>query len=178
MPSLETQPGPRAAHTKTKHRYRHLQRQTLWLILLIVAGGLLAVGWEWRRFETIQQRDRLELRLMQHGAHSCDRFRLEGKDWVWATARGDAGLEALTALSDLQILELTDSRVTDAGIKHLPAFRRLERLRLDGTDVTDAGLKYLQRMPQLRYVSLFATQVTERGVAELKTALPEAEILW
>lgn len=178
MPSLETAPVPIAEQARTDRCGCRFRWRIWWLIVLIVAGGLLAVGAEWRQLERIRQRDRLEASLVKHGAHSCDRFRFEGKDWVWATAKSDAGLKALEELSDLQILDLTDSRVTDAGLSHLKAFPRLERLRLDGADVTDAGLEHLKGMRQLRYVFLFATQVTERGVADLKKALPNAEIAW
>lgn len=178
MSSLEARIVPVADEAKPQRRRRRFRSRAWWLILLIAAGGLVAVGAEWRKLERIERRERLESLLLANGAHSCDHFRADGKDWVWATAKSDAGLEALAELTDLQILDLTDSRVTDAGLSHLEKLHRLERIRLDGTDVTDAGLEHLKGLPRLRQVFLYATQVTERGVAGLKRALPNAEIAW
>ncbi len=178
MSSLETRIVPIAEDSKPQGAGSRFRSRTRWLILLIAAGGLVAWGAERRELERIEQRERLELALVENGAHSCDSFRVDGKDWVWATAKGDAGLKALAELKSLQILDLTDSRVTDAGLAHLEKLHRLERIRLDGTDVTDVGLEHLRGLPRLRSVFLYATQVTERGVAELKRALPDAEIAW
>lgn len=178
MPSLEKHSDAIAEREESGIRRRRFRPRLIGALLLILGAELVYLGVQWRRLERIERRDRLELALAEQGGHSCDKFRCDGKDWVWAKAKTDAGLEVLEELRDLQILDLTDSQVTDAGLKHLKALPRLERLRLDGSGISDAGLEHLKQMPQLRQVYLFATQVTERGVAELKRALPNAEIAW
>lgn len=178
MPSPETQEVPIADPNHLEPRCRRFRPRILWLLLFLVGVELGCVVAQWRRLEDIDQRNRLELALTRRGAQSCDKFRSDGKDWVWAKAKNDAGLKVLTELRDLQILDLTDSQVTDAGLSYLEALPHLERLRLDGTQISDAGLEHLKKMPQLREVYLYATQVTERGVADLRKALPQAEIAW
>jgi hypothetical protein len=148
------------------------------LLLLVFGVGASWIGAELWQLKRIRDRERLEKTLQAHGGLSRDPFRLEGKDWVWATVKTDAGLEALKDLPGLQLLDLTDSGITDAGLAHLKNLPKLEWLRLDGTEVTDAGLEHIKGMPQLRLIHLYATHVTERGVADLRKALPNLEIRW
>jgi hypothetical protein len=48
---------------------------------------------------------------------------------------------------------------------------------LNDTKVTDAGLQHLKGLKHLRRLDVRKTNVTEAGVADLRRALPGAEIL-
>ena len=66
----------------------------------------------------------------------------------------DAGIEALTSLTELQELRLDGTKVTDAGLVHLAGLERLQFLELWNTQVTDSGLAHLLQLPALRYLSV------------------------
>ncbi len=59
----------------------------------------------------------------------------------------DAGLEHLSGLKNLQLLDLTGTPVTDAGLKHLKELKNLRRLLLNRTQVTDAEAGRLRERP-------------------------------
>jgi hypothetical protein len=65
---------------------------------------------------------------------------------------------------------------TDDDLALLEPFVELEILHLSGTAITDAGLKYLKGMKKLQWIFLKNTRVTAEGIADLKQALPRAEI--
>ena len=89
---------------------------------------------------------------------------------------GDADLMRLTALIDLEYLNLNDTQVTDAGLTHLKELTNLERLDLEGTQVTDAGLVHLIELTNLDHLWLGNTHVTDEGVEKLQKVLPNCEI--
>lgn len=82
----------------------------------------------------------------------------------------------LKQLPDLRRLSLSSTKVTDKGLAYLKDLDRLEDLVLVQTGITDAGLKHLQQMPNLKSVNLILSKVTDRGAADLKKALPKAEV--
>ncbi len=112
----------------------------------------------------------------------------------------DAGLEHIASLAKLTNLELGYTSVSDAGLKHLKSLTNLRALGLDGTLVSDAGLEYLKDLPNLNSLCLRGTNVTDaalpflvnhgtklrlddaristKGFADLKVALPGADIVW
>jgi hypothetical protein len=47
-------------------------------------------------------------------------------------------------LTNLQILDLRETRVTDAGLVHLKGLTSLQAVYLDVTEVSDAGVADLQ----------------------------------
>jgi Leucine-rich repeat (LRR) protein len=88
----------------------------------------------------------------------------------------DAHLVHLKGLSNLQTLDLTNSKVTDAGLVHLNGLTRLRVLRLNGTRISDAGLEHLKGLPSLQTLDLTHTQVTDAGLKHLK-GLPSLQTL-
>jgi hypothetical protein len=66
----------------------------------------------------------------------------------------DADLVHLTALTQLQKLNLGWTQVGDAGLEHLKDLTKLQRLVLDNTKVTDAGLRQLKGLTDLEYLNL------------------------
>ncbi len=48
-------------------------------------------------------------------------------------------MNELKGLTNLQLLDLGDSKVTDAGLKDLQELKNLHMLDLDGTQITTQG---------------------------------------
>ncbi len=52
----------------------------------------------------------------------------------------DTGLETLSELTNLEQLDLTQSKITDAGMVYLKNFAKLKTLILNGTQITNESL--------------------------------------
>lgn len=122
---------------------------------------------------------------------------------VWDSKITDASLKIIRALPNLTVLCLQQTAVTDQGVSELmnglqaqlceldlsgtnatgaclPSLRGasdLERLRLRDLPINDEQIRPLMELPKLRRLDLSGTRITPRGLAELKTALPNCEIL-
>jgi serine/threonine protein kinase/Leucine-rich repeat (LRR) protein len=91
----------------------------------------------------------------------------------------DDGLEKIRPMTWLRGLVLNRcSRITNDGLAHLTALTDLQDLQLTGTNVTDAGLKHLKGLTNLTVLYLGGTKVTAEGVAALSKALPKCKIAW
>ncbi len=112
----------------------------------------------------------------------------------------DRGLEQLTALDNLKVVDLNNTRVTDVGLGRLlnsrylrrlsvantrltdeslgtiANWRYLDQLDLRGTHITDAGLASLATLPYLRQLDICDTAITHGAVTELKSRLPKLNI--
>jgi hypothetical protein len=71
----------------------------------------------------------------------------------------DAGIEALTSLTELEELRLDGTMITDAGLVHLTGMSKLHFIELYNTQVTDSGLAHLIQLPALRHLSVNASRV-------------------
>jgi energy-converting hydrogenase Eha subunit A len=110
---------------------------------------------------------------------------LLGTDFFASVASVDCPNEITEAqmagLTRLQILRLSDTRITDAALAHLAGLPRLESLGLLRTRVTDAGLAHLAGLTRLEslYISNFPpflTPITDAGLAHL-SGLTRLQIL-
>ena len=90
---------------------------------------------------------------------------------------GDAGLEYVKELPNLQLLDINGGRVTDAGLKHLEGLTSLQTLSLAHAQITDAGLVQLKGLNNLESLNLSGTQVTDAGLEHLR-GLVTLETLW
>ncbi|MBI3864464.1 MAG: hypothetical protein HY290_21490 [Planctomycetia bacterium] len=88
----------------------------------------------------------------------------------------DGGLAKIAAFSNLKILDLRRTEVSDAGVVYLQSLTHLDELNLDNTRLTDAGLLHLETLVNLRILSVDSTRVTYRGVAKLNQACPQHPI--
>jgi hypothetical protein len=86
----------------------------------------------------------------------------------------DAGVQALSGLTDLEVLDLQATSITDAGLQSLSGLTSLKELYLGQTLVTDAGMEYLEKLPSLEILVLDGTAVTDQGVGRV-AALPNLE---
>jgi Leucine-rich repeat (LRR) protein len=83
----------------------------------------------------------------------------------------DAGMVHLKNLACLRRLDLFDTKIGDAGLEHLTGLTNLENLRL-GTHnlpavITDAGLAHVAKITSLRKLYLNCPKVTDDGLARL-----------
>ena len=86
-----------------------------------------------------------------------------------------AKLKSLRGLS-LQKTAFEKNRVADSGLEKLTALKNLERLNLAGNAVKNDGLKLLARFPELREVDLSILAVDDAGLTHL-TAVTTLEWL-
>ncbi len=85
------------------------------------------------------------------------------------TQVGDDGLIQIKDLKKLEGLLLNWTPVTDAGVAHLQRLTELQKLDLGRTHVTDAGLIPLERLTNLEQLDLGGTDVTDVGLAHLQS---------
>lgn len=90
---------------------------------------------------------------------------------------GDAGLEQIAGLENLEWLILCDTKITSAGLVHLGRLSRLRTLSLAGCDIADEGLDLLQGLTALEALDLRSTRVTNAGMQRL-AALKRLKAVW
>ncbi len=65
--------------------------------------------------------------------------------------------------------------IGDASLDAVAQLKELEWLNLYGTKVTDAGLLKLKSLPKLKKLYLWDSKATPEGAAALKKEIPEME---
>jgi outer membrane protein assembly factor BamB len=86
---------------------------------------------------------------------------------------GNVGLQQLTKLSRLEVLDIEGNAVTDDGLKLLAQFSDLRELNLNILPLTDQGLTHLPAIPKLQSLSVRYSEgfagviVTNAGVRSL-----------
>jgi Leucine-rich repeat (LRR) protein len=150
------------------YRYTSKPKPTLpapsWLLNLLGEDFFSEVVQEYQEYASRQiDRGQEHLRAFPH---------LKRLEMLNSTV-GDAELEPVSGLAELEILNVGHTRITDNGLEHLQGLRQLQELWLNDTQVTDRGLVYLQKLHHLHYLNLTNTQVTDKGVGELQQALPK-----
>jgi beta-lactamase regulating signal transducer with metallopeptidase domain/Leucine-rich repeat (LRR) protein/tetratricopeptide (TPR) repeat protein len=94
------------------------------------------------------------------------------------TQIGDAGIANLKDLDTLEMLRIEKTRVTDAGLTNLKGMRRLRSLGLSNcTRITDGAVAHLKEMKSLQQIALYGISISDGALADLKAALPKAQIL-
>ncbi|MBC8875686.1 MAG: hypothetical protein H8E44_40180 [Planctomycetes bacterium] len=86
------------------------------------------------------------------------------------------GRSKLDKNGEVLSLLLDGCRVTDEACARLSALANLEQLNLRTTEITDAALMHLTSLAQLDELNLHNTQVTDEGVKKLKQALPKLRV--
>ncbi len=87
--------------------------------------------------------------------------KLHGKIWALGIEPDidDTGLEDISHIDHLVLLDLSRSRVSDRGLSNLKRARNLVSLSFGPCDITDHGLGQMGRLPGLRFLSLSGTLV-------------------
>jgi hypothetical protein len=90
----------------------------------------------------------------------------------------DAGLASLSALPELQSLELSGTRITDSGLEQISKLTDLQVLDLaENHEISNSGFAKLKSLTNLRTLLLFSTDVGDEGVAALAD-LPQLSVLY
>jgi hypothetical protein len=90
----------------------------------------------------------------------------------------DKSLKTIGQLVSLAELTLDYTDISDAGLESLTGLTNLARLSLDSTNVSDAAAKSLTAFKRLEKLNLYHTTFTEQGHEQIRTALPDCEIIW
>lgn len=85
------------------------------------------------------------------------------------TSVGDRGLAHLGRIATLSQLDLRETAITDEGLVHLGKLLLLEELDLSGTRLTGQGLRHLANLSLLRELDLSDTEVTDETLAHVSS---------
>lgn len=78
---------------------------------------------------------------------------------------GEDCLVHVSALSQLEVLEAFECRITDSGLKHLRGLTRLTRLEICSGKITDQGLVHLLDLRDLAVLNLGMNPgITSKGL--------------
>jgi internalin A len=81
----------------------------------------------------------------------------------------DDGVEALSASTSLEHLDITGTVTTGKGIATLAKVQTLRELLVGETCIDDAAVEALSILPCLESISMYRSNVTDRGAARLST---------
>lgn len=87
------------------------------------------------------------------------------------------GLDDLTHMTGLKILNLEDTQISEDGIQTLAQFKHLQSLNLKNLAITDSATNDLTRVKGLIFLNIVGTKITSAGVEKLKRALPKCRIV-
>lgn len=90
----------------------------------------------------------------------------------------DAAFKSIAQMPRLTHLDLRKTKITDGGIAQVTTLKNLVSLNLYGTEITDEAVASLSAIKTLKNISVVETKLTEAGVNQLKTALPQADIVF
>lgn len=89
---------------------------------------------------------------------------------------GDPKRPMLSALKNLEELNLSHTRLTDDGLVYIEHLVKLKKLNLSHTNVTDLGIPQLLELKNLRRLYLANTKITKKSILLLKECLPNCKI--
>ncbi len=172
-------PASRAPAKTAKPAAQRVTGMARQLAGLVVLVGLLAVA----AFLFLRSDPEAELKAL--GANIV---RNQQDDIVVVTMSGqhdsaarekmtDAGLVHLKNLDRLERLHIMYLPITDSGLTHIKGLSELEILKLEQINITDAGLVHLHGLTQLQELTIRNTQVTTAGLENLRSALPNCNIV-
>jgi hypothetical protein len=100
----------------------------------------------------------------------------ELKSLVLPSAITDQGVQALRGLSNLEFLWIDSTAVTDQSAPVFAGLEKLRELLLRQNAISDVGAKELRRLKNLTRLWL-GPSVSEEAAADLRTALPNCEVV-
>ncbi len=90
----------------------------------------------------------------------------------------NSAIGTVTKMKHLTWLGLRNTEVNDQAVKQLKNLQFLRYLNLSGTKVSDSAIKDLSQMKDLEEIYLWNSEVTENGVESLRSALPNAKVVF
>lgn len=94
------------------------------------------------------------------------------------TSVTDNVLGEVKKFNNLTWLNLKDTSVTDRGLQSIIKMENLTYINLVSSKISDNGMDTLGSIKTLQEVYLWNSKVTNNGVKRLRTALPDAKILF
>lgn len=158
-----------------------MSNQRLMLIALFVIGLLLGVtgGSLWMS-RVMDHRVRLEVSRLggTYSTSSAVKLRDTGVAASWLrTFLSNPVAELDLSLTARPRKKSVYPLVTDKELVILNSARNLQTLTLRGMPVTDAAVEPLSKCLRLRNLDVRETKITAKGIAELKSALPDCQVL-
>jgi internalin A len=95
----------------------------------------------------------------------------------WGLMLTDVNIESLSALTQLEALNMGGAMVTDAGMKALAPLVNLQILDLSRMDITAQGLEPLTKLPKLRRVNLWQSARVDDKAAQYLLRMKNIETL-
>jgi hypothetical protein len=131
---------------------------------------------KWRLLEVVQQGKSVII-LLDGKPLPGDKVRSQ---WHYSTQ--SLTFHGNVRLRNVRLLDLTTNltnwhKAKDEHILQLNGLPHLKEINLSGSEVTDKGLRRLADFKSLRRIDVRNTKVTAQGVEELKTSLPDCEVL-
>lgn len=84
--------------------------------------------------------------------------------YLMQTRIGDAGIEHLSKLKKITMLDVRGARLTDKGVEHMAGFKRLQQFEALGCSITDRGLKTLGELKMLGSIRVSGRGITDAGM--------------
>jgi len=162
------------------------------LIVITIAGAVLAVHGKWRRDAQLHTAIKQKLQskgpvILQHeefGTAKPTRYpdwleRLVGTEYLYPlnafclvqNAEPDSIISDAARLPHLYLVKLPACQITDESLTPLTGLRSLVWLELFATPITDEGIKTVSKIKSLEILDLRGTKVTDDSIP-LITSLP------
>jgi hypothetical protein len=94
------------------------------------------------------------------------------------TKVGDDALAKIGRMQRLEVLSLDHTRITSAGLKHLVGMPKLRSLSLRGCEIDNSAVLHLAQMTSLQELDLRATSLDVEGADEVLAAMPTCKFQW
>jgi Leucine-rich repeat (LRR) protein len=85
-------------------------------------------------------------------------------------------LAPMKALRQLEVLDISYTRVTSDGLRHLQGLRTLRHLNLAGTQLGDEAVPYLTALTSLETLDLTDTKLSAEAVGTVRSKLAHTEV--
>jgi len=95
----------------------------------------------------------------------------------WGLMLTDVNVDSLSALAQLEVLNIGGAMVTDVGMKALSPLVNLQTIDLSRMDITARGLEPLTRCPKLRRIDLWQSARIDDKAAQQLVKIKNLEIL-
>lgn len=96
---------------------------------------------------------------------------------LWGVDLSDFNLDRIAELTELEELDLHDSKIGDRGLTRLEGLVNLRRLDLSGTEAGASGAAALEKFRELEALRLWRCEQAGDAVAETVLELPKLETL-
>ena len=115
--------------------------------------------------------------ISDHGLRHIDRLPDLVMLYLSGTRITDNAMLHIVELKKLAALQVSFTRISDKACASLPELPELQFLGLDRTRVTDVGVAHLRNCKKLAYVNLTQTALTDKQLVELRSEIPNCQVV-